>query len=199
MLANAFGSFDPSGRAFTIHDSRTPSPWTNVVCNGRYGFVVSQNGGGFSWLDNSQLNVLTRWEMDLIRDDRGRFLYLADLDDGEVWSLAPAPCFPKYDSYKCTHTQGQTTFTTEHRGIRAGWTMAVAPTDPVEIYRVELTNTSTRERRRRISSFFEWCCGVAPDAKREFHRLFFTTRHDPARKTIFAEKNMWDVPARTEK
>ena len=94
MLSNPYGHFEGSGKTFTITDPRTPAPWVNVVCNGRYGFVVSQAGGGFSWLDNSQLNVLTRWEMDLVRDPHGRFLYVADLDSGVVWSLAPGPCRP---------------------------------------------------------------------------------------------------------
>lgn len=84
MLANQYGSFDSSGRVFTITDPNTPMPWANVVCNRRYGFVVSQNGGGFSWLDNSQLNVLTRWEMDLARDVWGKHLYVSDLDAGEI-------------------------------------------------------------------------------------------------------------------
>ena len=69
---HTYGRFIEDGFAYEITDSGTPKPWTNVVCNGRYGFVVSQNGGGFSWLDNSQLNVLTRWEMDLIEDRAGK-------------------------------------------------------------------------------------------------------------------------------
>lgn len=198
MLSNRFGQFDASGSVFSITDPRTPMPWVNVVCNGRYGFVVSQNGGGFSWLDNSQLNVLTRWDMDLARDVAGRYLYVSDLDSGEVWSLAPAPCFPSYSSYRCDHTTGSTAFHTEFGGIRAAWRLAVSPTDPVEVWTVELTNTGKAERRLRIASFFEWCCGVAPDTKREFHRLFFTTRHDAQRRAVFAVKNMWDVPPRTE-
>src|SRR5262245_39019245 len=196
MLGNRFGKFDPSGRVFSITDPRTPMPWVNVISNGRYGEVVSQNGGGFSWLDNSQLNVLTRWEMDLVRDEWGKFLYLADLEEGEVWSLAPSPCRAEYDAYRCDHTQGSTTITTERRGIGAAWTVCVAPEDPVEIWSVSLVNRTDRERRIRISSYFEWCCGVAPDVKREFHRLFLTTRHDPGRRAIVATKNMWDVPAR---
>jgi cellobiose phosphorylase len=198
-LSNAFGRFDPSGRRFVVTDSRTPMPWVNVLSNGHYGVVISQNGGGFSWLDNSQLNVLTRWEMDLVRDDHGRFLYLADLESGEVWSGAPAPCQPAYTRYQCEHTQGRTTFSTEYAGIGAEWTLAVAPGDPVECWRVTLTNTTGRTRKLRISSFFEWCCGVAPDAKREFHRLFFTTKHDAGRRAITVRKNMWDTPAKDER
>jgi cellobiose phosphorylase len=198
-LSNSHGRFDPSGRRYVIHDSNTPTPWVNVVSNGHYGFVVSQSGGGFSWLDNSQLNVLTRWEMDLVRDDHGRFLYLSDLETGEVWSGAPAPCQPKYSKYQCEHTQGRTTISTEHSGIAVEWTMTVAPSDPVEIWRIAIKNVSGRARKLRVSSFFEWCCGVAPDAKREFHKLFITTKHDAKRRAIVARKNMWDVPSKDER
>lgn len=199
MLANRYGHFDDSGRTFRITDHRTPTPWVNVVSNGRYGFVVSQNGGGFSWLDNSQLNVLTRWEMDLVRDDHGRFVYLSDRDSGEVWSLSPAPCRTRFEKYACEHTMGATSFTTERSGIRAVWTLSVAPNDPVEVWTVELTNLRAAPRKLRIASWFEWCCGVAPDAKREFHRLFITTHHDAKRRAVVAEKNMWDIPSKNEK
>ncbi len=199
LLPNAYGHFSPDGSAFVVTDHRAPTPWVNIVCNGRYGFIVSHNGGGFSWLDNSQLNVLTRWEMDLVRDDHGRFLYLSDRDSGEVWSLSPAPCRTRFDSYRCEHTLGATTFTTEYAGVRAVWTLSVAPADNAEVWTVELTNLRAAPRRLRIASWFEWCLGVAPDAKREFHRLFITTRFDPARNAVFADKNMWDVPARNEK
>jgi cellobiose phosphorylase len=199
MLSNSYGQFDPSGRKFTITDHRTPMPWVNVVCNGHYGFVVSQNGGGFSWLDNSQLNVLTRWEMDLVRDDHGRFLFIADTESGEVWSAAPAPCQPEYSKYSCEHAIGRTTFATEYLGIGIEWTLAVAPDAPVEVWRVRIENRTNRSRSLRLCSFFEWCCGVAPDAKREFHRLFFQTSHDPARRAIIARKNMWDIPSKDER
>lgn len=199
MLSNRYGRFDATGSTFSITDHRTPMPWTNVVCNGRYGFVVSQNGGGFSWLDNSQLNVLTRWDMDMARDDRGRFIYLADLDAGDTWSLSPAPCFPNYTDYRCDHRPGSTTFVTEANGVRAEWTLAVPPGETLEVWHVALTNTTTKPRRLRIASFLEWCCGVAPDTKREFHRLFITVSHDPARRAVVATKNMWDIPKKSEK
>lgn len=198
MLANKYGKFDSSGRIFSITDHRTPTPWTNVVSNGRYGFVVSQNGGGFSWLDNSQLNVLTRWEMDLVRDSLGRFVYVSDIESGEVWSLSPAPCWGETESFRCDHTPGSTTFSVLRNGVRSLWTLAVAEGDPVEVWSVRLVNEGAVRRRLRISSYFEWCCGVAPDAKREFHKLFISSKHDADRRAILVTKNMWDVPARSE-
>lgn len=196
---HSFGRFIEDGFAYEITDPRTPRPWTNVVCNGRYGFVVSQNGGGFSWLDNSQLNVLTRWEMDLIEDRSGRHVYILDTESGERWSLAPSPCRPEYDSYSCRHAPGSTTFNTECKGIKSRWSLSVAPDAQVEVWGVELTNTSDKPRTLRVASYLEWCCGVAPDSKREFHRLFINTEYDETAHRMLARKVMWDVPDRTEK
>ena len=199
MLANPFGQFVQDGRAFAISNPATPMPWVNVISNGRYGLVVSQNGGGFSFYDDAQHNVLTRWEMDLVRDCYGKFLYLADLESGAIWSGAPQPCGADFDRYTCTHGLGFTTFDTRKHGIDCEWTISVAPEDPAEVWAVKLTNTGSTPRKLRVSSWFEWCCGVAPDAKREFHRLFFNTRYDAKRRAMVVGKNMWDIPRKSEK
>ena len=112
--ANAYGRFTEDGREYVITDPRTPRPWVNVISNARAGLVVSQTGSGFTWVDNSQLAVVTRWEQDLTRDSSGRFLYVRDVDTGEVWSLSPAPCLPAYDRFECRHGLGYTTFRTAH-------------------------------------------------------------------------------------
>lgn len=196
---HSYGRFIEDGFAYEITDPGTPKPWTNVVSNGRFGFVVSQNGGGFSWLDNSQLNVLTRWEMDLIEDRAGKHLYILDTDSGEVWSAAPSPCRVEYDAYACRHAPGSTTFDTTYAGIRAKWTMTVAPDAQIEIWTLTLANESSRPRNLRVVSYFEWCLGVAPDSKREFHRLFIGTEFDTAKSRMLARKVMWDVPSNNEK
>ncbi|MFI4870246.1 MAG: GH36-type glycosyl hydrolase domain-containing protein [Phycisphaerales bacterium JB061] len=196
---HTFGRFIEDGFAYEITDPRTPKPWTNVVSNGRFGFVVSQNGGGFSWLDNSQLNVLTRWEMDLIEDRTGKHVYVLDTESGERWSLAPSPCRPTYDDYSCRHAPGSTTFRTSCNGISASWSLSVAPDSQVEVWAIELTNDSDKPRSLRVASYLEWCCGVAPDVKREFHRLFINTEYDNDAHRMLARKVMWDVPDRTEK
>lgn len=197
-MNHCFGQFAPTGDAYVIHDAATPMPWVNVIANPCFGLVVSQRGGGFTWIDNSQLSVLTRWDMDLARDAAGKFLYLSEPERGAVWSLAPSPCRPAYDEYRCTHEQGATTFFTRFDRIEATWTLGVAPDDPAEIWTVELVNRTNRPRRLRLATYLEWCCGVAPDVKREFHRLFITTSHDEVRNAILATKNLWDVPPRHE-
>jgi cellobiose phosphorylase len=192
-VENAYGYFSPDGTEFVITNPRTPRPWANVISNPRMGLAISQSGSGFTWIDNSQLAVLTRWEQDLVRDCSGKFLYVRDADTAAVWSLAPAPVWPKYDRYACRHGLGYTTFETEFAGIRAAWTLFVHADQTVELWNLELENRSDRPRRIELCAALEWCCGVNPAPRREFHKLFIETRYDSERRAVFAQNHMWEV------
>src|SRR3989338_8659668 len=75
---SAYGYFTEDGREYVITRPDTPRPWVNVICNGDYGLIESQAGSGFSWLDNSNLSRITRWDQDLITDMWGKYIYLRD-------------------------------------------------------------------------------------------------------------------------
>ncbi len=191
----AYGHFSNDGTEYVVTDPRPPRPWINIIANPRVGLAVSQTGSGFSWIDNSQLAVLVRWQQEFAEDRSGRFLYVWDHDTDEVWSLAPAPCWPAYDHYACCHGFGYTTFETEHRGLRARWTLSVDPEATVELWRVRLADTSGRPRRLSVVAYLEWNCGVAPAPRREFQKLFLETVLDPSG-LILAGSHMWEMPSR---
>ncbi len=193
-VANRYGYFTADGAEFCITDPRTPRPWSNIIANPRMGLAVSQTGSGFTWIDNSQLAVITRWEQDLARDSSGKFIYVRDVDSGEIWSLSPAPAWPAFDEYACHHGLGYTRFRTRFADITAEWTVGVHASDPAELWHVELTNHGPRARRLEVCVYLEWCCGVAPSPRREFHKLFIETAYDADRGAIYAWNHMWDVP-----
>ncbi len=194
-VANPYGHFSVDGREFCITNPRTPRPWVNVIANPRIGLIVSQTGSGFTWVDNSQLAVITRWEQDLARDCSGKFLYVRDADTGALWSLAPAPVWASYDEYVCQHGLGYTTFRTRFADVEARWTLFCHPAEMIEFWQVELLNHAARPRRLELCAYLEWCCGVAPSPRREFHKLFLETEFDPERRAIWARNHMWDVPS----
>ena len=192
LFETDYGHFTDDGWAYVIKRPDTPRPWANVLANKNYGAIVSQAGGGFSWLDHSALSVLTRWEMDLVRDDWGKHLYVRDDDSGELWSAAPKPCMAPAEDYECVHGIGYTVIRQTVSGIATEWTLTVpwaedgAPRheSTYELWRVRIVNRSGRPRRLSLCSHFMWCLGAAPDAKREFHRLFIDTKWDAARGLI---------------
>jgi len=192
---HAFGHFAEDGKEFRILDPRTPRPWVNVISNPLFGIVVSQTGSGFTWIENSQLAVLTRWEQDLIRDCSGKFLYLRDAHSGEVWCASPAPVWHRWDQFQCRHGLGYTTFFMGAQGISSRWTLLVHPQEPVELWLVELANQGDGERVLDVVPYLEWNCGVAPAPRREFTKLFMETEFDPSRGVVKATSHMWDVPS----
>jgi cellobiose phosphorylase len=193
--ANRYGHFLADGREFVVTDPRPPRPWANIIANERVGLAVSHTGGGFSWIDNSQLAAVTRWVQDLASDRSGKFLYARDAEDGRLWSLSPSPVWAPFESYACRHGLGYTAFETLLHGIEARWTLFCDAIETAELWKVDLKNVSGRPRRLELTAFLEWCLGVSPAPRREFGKLFLETWPDPARRAVFARNHMWEVPS----
>jgi cellobiose phosphorylase len=194
LFKNKYGHFSEDGTEYVVVRPDTPRPWSNVISNRNYSMTVSQTGGGFSWMENSNLNRLTRWDQDLIRDDWGKYLYLRDDTSRKFWSLSYKPTCDTFDTYRCRHGLGYTVFETARDGIEAKWTQFIPLKDTCEVWVVELENKTSRDRKLSLFTYMEWLLGVWPDSHREFHKLFIDTRFDGLHDVIYATKRLWTVP-----
>ena len=188
-----YGHFSGDGSEYIITTQKTPRPWINVISNGDYGFTVSQTGGGYSWRTHAQLNRITRWEQDMVKDDWGKFLYVRD-EQGNMWSAGWKPVCATPERYKCRHGIGYTAIESTNHGIESELLVFVPVDEPLELWRVTLRNRSRRRKHLSLFSYFEWALGAAPDWHREFHRTFIETAYDARAHTIFATKRLWEVP-----
>jgi len=188
-----YGHFSKDGKEYVITTPRTPRPWINVISNGDYGITVSQTGGGYSWRTHAQLNRLTRWDQDLIKDEWGKYIYLRD-EKGNVWSAGWKPVCNKPDFYECRHGVGYSVITSKNFGIETELMMFLPNADPVEIWKLTIRNRSKKSRAINIYSFFEWALGQSPDWHREFHKSFIETDYDSKSHSILATKRLWEVP-----
>ncbi|PWB67572.1 MAG: glycosyl transferase family 36 [Holophagae bacterium] len=193
LRENRYGHFSGDGREYVITDPRTPRPWVNVISNPRLGLVVSHTGSGFTFVDNSQLGVITRWQQELVEDCSGKALYLRDAADGSVWSASPAPIWAADARHTCRHGLGFTTFESKRDGIDCRWTLLAHADHTAELWLVELTNHSGRGRLLELVAYLEWNCGVAPAPRREFQKLFMETSYEPAARAVLARSHMWEV------
>ena len=190
-----YGYFAKDGKEFVVTDYKTPRPWTNILTNGDFGAIVSQTGSGYSWKSNAQLNRITRWEQDLIKDEWGKYLYIRDDATEKIWSAGWKPVCADPDFYEARHGIGYTRIVSRNHGIESDMLMFIANDDPVELWKVRLTNKTKKTRTLSLYTYFEWNLGAAPDWHREFHKCFINTEYDPALGAIFGTKRLWEVPS----
>ena len=159
-LRMPYGGFDAGGE-FVIDlapGQTTPAPWSNIVANERFGFVITESGGGYTWSENSRENRLTPWSNDPVGDPPGEALYLRDQASGALWSAAPQPAGGGY--MRVQHGFGYTAFTQQRYDITSELRLSVAPDDSVKIFRLRLVHHGAETRRLSLTLYVEWVLGV---------------------------------------
>ncbi len=79
-----FGYFDDRAREYVITRPDTPTPWINYIGSGKYGGIVSNTGGGYSFHKDPQNRRITRYRYNSIPMDRpGRYVYIRDAGEDE--------------------------------------------------------------------------------------------------------------------
>ncbi len=188
-----YGYFSKDGKEYIITTPRTPRPWINVISNGDYGLTISQTGGGYSWRTHAQLNRITRWEQDLIKDEWGKYIYLRD-EKGNIWSAGWKPVCHEPDRYVCRHGLGYSVIESSNFGVASTLLMFVPNDEPLEIWKLTLRNQTKKPKQLNLFSFFEWCLGQSPDWHREFHKAFIETSYEARLYALFATKRLWEIP-----
>jgi cyclic beta-1,2-glucan synthetase len=182
---NGYGGFSPDSQEYLIHlDSQrltehrpenqgldvaasTPAPWINVISNPYFGFLVSENGSGYTWAGNSQTNRLTPWNNDPVSDSPGEILYVRDDDSGIFWMPTALSQHQQAAGERalrtCRHGQGYTLFELEAFGVSHEITFFLPTDDAVKLILVRLRNQTTRTRRLSLTFFAEWVLGTVRD------------------------------------
>ncbi len=191
---SAYGGFSEDGKEYVITTPLTPRPWGNIISNGDFGMMISQTGSGYSWRGNAGQNRITRSFQDLIRDNWGKYFYIRDLRRNVYWSATYKPVMHPYQSFRVVHGIGYSKFTQRIEDIESELTVFVAAHDPVEVFRLKLSNASQEARELDVTSYAEWLLGFAPDEHREFHKLFIETSADVAAGAVYARKCLWNFP-----
>ncbi|MFT3883636.1 MAG: glucoamylase family protein [Gemmatales bacterium] len=162
-LPNTYGGFSADELEYVIKpnvgEKIPPLPWSNVVANPAGGFLITDSGGGFSWVGNSQLNRLTPWSNDPIADPPGEAIYLQDLATGAQWNPTPLPIRDDGE-VTVSHGQGYTSFQRIVNDISHDLTLAMPEHDPVKISTLKLRNRGSKPVRLAITYYVEWVLGT---------------------------------------
>jgi cellobiose phosphorylase len=161
VFDNGHGGFTPDGRQYVITSSvghRTPAPWANVLANPQFGCIVTESGGGYTWLDNAHELRVTPWYNDPVTDRGGEWLYLRDEESGQFWSPTPLPAAGR-QPYVTRHGFGWSSFATTNDGIQSELTVFVSRDDAVKFHVLKIRNLGTTARRLSATYCVEWVLG----------------------------------------
>src|SRR4029079_8714834 len=127
---------------------------------------------------------------DETRDAEGFYIYIRDLDDGQVWSAGYQPMRVVPTRYSVQSDADAVEISRMDREIDCRLTVSVAPEHPFEVRRCQLTNFGSRRRRLELTSYLEWVW-TSQDADRShpaFSKLFIDTQFCSDRHAILARR-----------
>ncbi len=188
-----YGFFDAKQHEFVITNPQTPRPWINYISNGEYCGLVSQTGGGFSFYLDPGQHRINRWApANYLNDRPGRYIYLRDPETGSVFSGMHAPV-NRSDRYECRHGLGYTRIKNRFDSIQTVTTFFVPEKERLEIWMVEIKNTSRQPRSFQVFPFVEWHLGLweAELAVRNLTVLMNEGVFDEKLQAIWAGKFPW--------
>ncbi len=191
---SGYGHFSKDGRQFVIERVDTPSPWINYLSNGKYTALISQNAGGYSFIECPKDGRITRWHPDALPADRpGRYIYLRDSSSGEYWSLSWQPAGGPREEYRAAHGFGHTTIAASHGGLESEVTFFVPVSDTLEVWKIDLRNSGDVRRTLSLFSYVEFCLGHAliDLINKPNDQHFNRARFSPDDGAIFATKTYW--------
>ncbi|HYK40995.1 MAG TPA: glucoamylase family protein, partial [Thermoanaerobaculia bacterium] len=186
---NGIGGFSEDGSEYVTILGRgqtTPAPWSNVIANPSFGFLVTESGSGCTWSENSRENQLTPWSNDAVSDPPGEALYVRDEETGEVWTPTALPVREE-SPYVARHGQGYSRFEHESHEVALELLVYADPDDPVKVSRLTFTNRSARRRSLSLTAYVEWVLGVT----RSDSPRFVVTSLDADTGAILA-RNPWN-------
>lgn len=181
---NGIGGFSEDGQAYILPHTGSkipPAPWSNVIANQNFGFLVTDSGAGFTWSENSRENRLSSWSNDPVIDPPSEVVYVREVDSGEYWSLTPAPA-AKGSEFEVQHKFGASTFRTEINDLGSELVLSGSRDDRVKWFGVTLENFLDEERRLEVYLYIDLVLGVS----REDTYRFITTTFDRTAKSLCA-------------
>ena len=188
----------PNPRHFAT--PHTPTPQTHLLSNGDYAVMVTNAGSGYSQWRNM---AVTRWREDAARDPWGAYIYIRDVQNGDLWSAAYQPTCAEADHYAVDFFEDHAEFTRRDGTLVTTMNVIASSEDPGEVRRLTIHNQGSETRELELTSYAELVLTHqnADIAHPVFTKMFVQTEFIPEAAALLAtrrprsaeEKPIWAV------
>jgi cellobiose phosphorylase len=151
-----YGFFDDAAKEYVIERPDTPRPWSNYLGSRKYGGIITNNAGGYSFSHSPAEGRFLRLTFNNVPlDQPGRYFYLRDRDSGDYWSASWQPVGKPLEAYRsvCRFGTGYARIESDYAGIRTETDYFVPLDAEFEIWRLRVVNTGAARRRLSVFAF----------------------------------------------
>ncbi len=149
---NEYGAFSEDGKEYLIRvqkENRLPTVWSHILANKKFGTVITENMGGYTWYKNSRLNRVTSWENNPSFDIPSEIIYLKDMESKKAWSLGLNP-MPDSKNYNVIYGFGYCKYIHKSDGIEQELEVFVPKEDSCKIGILRLKNTTPNRKKLKL-------------------------------------------------
>ena len=149
---NEYGGFSEDGKEYIIRvnkENRCPTVWSNILANEKFGTLVTESLGGFTWYKNSRLNKITAWSNNQVIDTPSEIIYMQEEESLKTWSLGLNP-MPDNNDYTITYGLGYAKYEHESMGIMQELKVFVPKEDSVKVNILNLKNLSPKRKKVKL-------------------------------------------------
>ena len=149
---NEYGAFSEDGKEYLISfnkNNRLPTVWSNVLANEKFGTVVTENLGGYTWYKNSRLNRVSAWHNFPSIDIPSEIIYLKEPKTGKVWTIGANPIADE-KTYNVIYGFGYAKYIHKSEKIIQEFTVFVPREDSCKVGILTLKNTAPIKKKLEL-------------------------------------------------
>ncbi len=149
---NEYGGFSSDGKEYLIKvnkENRLPTVWSHIMGNEKFGTLVTENMGGYTWYKNSRLNRISSWANMPTSDIPSEIIYLKDIETKKVWSLGLNP-MPDDKNYNIIYGFGYAKYMHQSNGINQELEIFVPKEDSLKVGILKLKNNTPNRKKLKI-------------------------------------------------
>ena len=149
---NEYGAFSEDGKEYWItfnKNNRVPTVWSNILANEKFGTIVTEGLGGYTWYKNSRLNRISSWENYPSLDIPSEVIYLKEPEEGKVWSLGGNPK-PDEKNYNVKYGFGYANYIHKSEKIIQEFTIFVPREEACKVGILTLKNTAPVKKKLEL-------------------------------------------------
>lgn len=154
-----YGYFDDKNKEYVITRPDTPRSWSNYLGSTKYGAIITNNAGGYSFYKSAAQGRFTRLRFNVIpMDQPGRYFYLHDKKSKDFWSASWQPVGKSLKKYKseCRHGAAYTKIISEYSDIKTESLYFVPLGKTYECWLLKVTNIGKKKRNLSLFTYIEY-------------------------------------------